>query len=405
MSDGTQPAPRSAYSGLTVLDLSQVLLGPYCTMLMSRLGADVVKIEPPSGDPLRQYRGADGGETAGFGLINTGKRGLCLDLKKEAGRELFLRLVEGADVVVENFGPNTLERLGLQYGVLAERNPRIILASGRGYGADGPYRDYLAMDLMIQAVSGVLTTTGFPENPPVKAGVPIADLTAGIHLMAAIAVALYQRELTGRGQHVSVAMHDCLLPTLNSPLGSWLDSRGTHPERTGNRHSGLAVAPYNVYPTSDGWIAILALTDRHWQNLCTAMGRDDLAARPELEKNRDRVDRMDEIDEIISEWSAHHAKRDLFERLGAAGVPAAPVLSLGEVVDDPQVRSQGMLQEVDGRNGRRVLTYGNPLRLSASAPVPATPPPDVGSDSEALLVEKLGLDADELARLVDAGVI
>lgn len=398
-------SPGPAYDGLTVLDLSQVLLGPYCTMLMSRLGADVIKIEPPTGDPLRQYRSVDGAVTAGFGLINTGKRGLCLDLKKEAGRDLFLRLVEDADVVVENFGPNTLERLDLSYDVLAGRNSRIILASGRGYGSEGPYRNYLAMDLMIQAVSGVLTTTGFPENPPVKAGVPIADLTAGIHLMAAIAVALYQRTHTGHGQHVTVAMHDCLLPTLNSPLGSWLDSGGTQPERTGNRHSGLAVAPYNVYPADDGWIAILALTDRHWQNLCTAMGREDLAARPELKANRDRVKRMDEIDELIAEWSAHYSKRDVFERLGSAGVPAAPVLSLGEVVDDPQVRAQEMLQEIDGPNGQRVLTYGNPIRLGASPSVAVTPPPGIGADSDELLVEKLGLDAAEIAQLREAGVI
>lgn len=404
MSDDGYPA-RPAYEGLTVLDLSQVLLGPYCTMLMSRLGADVIKIEPPSGDPLRQYRGADGAETAGFGLINTGKRGLRLDLKKDAGRELFLRLVEDADVVVENFGPNTLERLDLSYEVLAARNSRIILGSGRGYGSEGPYRDYLAMDLMIQAVSGVLTTTGFPENPPVKAGVPIADLTAGIHLMAAIAVALYQRTETGRGQHVTVAMHDCLLPTLNSPLGSWLDSGGTQPERTGNRHSGLAVAPYNVYPADDGWIAILALTDRHWQKLCAAMGRQDLAARQELKENRDRVQRMDEIDELIAEWSARYSKRELFERLGSAGVPAAPVLSLAEVVDDPQVRAQGMLQEVDGRNGQRVLTYGNPMRLSASPSIAVSPPPGIGTDSAELLMEKLRLDAAEIAQLREAGVI
>lgn len=396
---------RPAYEGLIVLDLSHVLLGPYCTMLMSRLGADVIKIEPHGGDPLRMYRTASGSETAAFALINTGKRGLRLDLKKEAGKELFLKLVEGADVVVENFGPNTLDRLGLDYRLLAERNPRIILASGRGYGLEGPYRDYLAMDLMIQAVTGVLTTTGFPENPPVKAGVPIADFTAGIHLMAAIAVALYQRTQTGCGQHVMVAMHDCLLPSLSSPLAAWLDSGGTQAERTGNRHSGLAVAPYNVYPASDGWIAILALTDRHWQNLCGAMGRAELADRPGFATNRERAERMDEVDRIVSEWTAGHAKHDLFELLGAVGVPAAPVLSLAEVVKDPQVQAQGMLQEVEVSGGGRQVTFGSPLRLGASPPVPVPPAPGIGSDSTQILVEKLGLSAAEIEELSDAGVI
>ncbi len=404
MKTADPPGGRPAYEGLIVLDLSQLLLGPYCTMLMSRLGADVIKIEPPGGDPLRMYRTASGSETAAFALMNTGKRGLRLDLKKEAGKELLLKLVEGADVVVENFGPHTLGRLGLDYRVLAERNSRIILASGRGYGLEGPYRDYLAMDLMIQAVAGVLTTTGFPENPPVKAGVPIADMTAGIHLMAAIAVALYQRTHTGCGQHVMVAMHDCLLPSLSSPLAAWLDG-GTQPERTGNRHSGLAVAPYNVYPVSDGWIAILALTDRHWQNLCGAMGRAELADRPGFATNSERAERMDEVDRIVSEWTAGHPKQDLFELLGTVGVPAAPVLSLAEVVKDPQVRAQGMLQEVEVSGGRREVTFGSPLRLGASPPVPVSPAPGIGSDSKQLLVEKLGLSAAEIEELSDAGVI
>ena len=403
---GAEPTgSRPAFAGLCVLDLSQVILGPYCTMLMSRLGADVIKIEPPRGDPLRMYRTATGAETAAYGLLNTGKRGLRLDLKKKGGRELFLRLVQGADVVVENFAPHTLDQLELGYEVLAECNPRIILASGRGFGPNGPYRDYLAMDLTIQAVSGVLTTTGFPENPPVKAGVPIADLTAGIHLMAAVAVALYQRTQTGRGQHVMVAMHDCLLPSLNSPLAAWLDSGGTQPERTGNRHSGLAVAPYNVYPASDGWIAILALRDKHWQALCEAMGRAELADAPGFRTNQDRAARMDDVDRIVSEWTTTRKKRDTFRLLGEAGVPAAPVLTLGEVVDDPQVRAQGMLREVTTVGGQRVLTYGNPLSLSDSGEVTISAAPAVGADTEELLAEKLGLDAAEVRLLSDAGVI
>ena len=398
-------AQRPAYDGITVLDLSHVLLGPYCTLLMSRLGADVIKIEPPGGDPLRTYRTPSGAETASVSLFNAGKRGMRLDLKKEAGREIFLRLLDGADVVVENFGPNTLTRLGLDYEVLADRNPRIILASGRGYGAEGPYRNFLAMDLVIQAVTGVLTTTGFPENPPVKAGVPIADMTAGIHLMAGVAAALFQRTQTGMGQHVVVSMHDSLVPTLSSPLASWLDSGGTQPERTGNRHSGLAVAPYNVYAAADGWIAILSLTDGHWRSLCEVMGTPDLGNRPGFVTNRERADRIDEVDDIVSNWTSHRSKRDLFALLGEAGVPAAPVLNLGEVIDDPQVRAQAMLQEIETSGGESALTFGNPLRLSASPPVPVAPAPGIGSDSEELLIEKLGLSLAEIKELSDSGVI
>jgi crotonobetainyl-CoA:carnitine CoA-transferase CaiB-like acyl-CoA transferase len=178
------------FSDLTVLDLGQVYLGPYCTLLMSRLGADIIKIEPPTGEPVR-WRGAQVGvETSAFGLLNTGKRSLRLDLKSERGRDLFLQMAEDADVVVENFGPATLTRLGLGYDVLSERNPRLILASGRGYGPDGPYRDYLAMDLTVQAMSGVMATTGFADGPPLKAGPAVADFLGGIHLFGAIAAAL-----------------------------------------------------------------------------------------------------------------------------------------------------------------------------------------------------------------------
>jgi crotonobetainyl-CoA:carnitine CoA-transferase CaiB-like acyl-CoA transferase len=395
---------RPAYEGITVLELGHVYLGPYCSMLMNRLGAEVIKIEPPGGEPLRSYRAPGGDATASFNLVNAGKQGLGLDLKQSAGRELFLELVESADVVVENFGPETLGRLELEYEALAERNPRIILASGRGYGPDGPYRNHLAMDLTVQAMTGVLSVTGFPDSPPVKAGAAVADFIAGTHLMAGVAAALYQRTITGRGQHVTVSMHDALLPTLASPLASFLDTGGTGPERTGNRHGGLAVAPYNVYPARDGWIAILSLNDRHWRSLCKLIGQPELGEDPRFATNRERADRMETVDEIVSEWTAGHPKRELFELLGQASVPAAPVLDLSEVVDDPQVHAQRMLYEVDA-GGRRVLTFGTPLRLSASPPLSASHVPGVGSESREILTRRLGLDSERLDELAATGVI
>ena len=398
-------AGERPFAGLTVLDLGQVYLGPYCTMLMSRLGADIIKIEPPGGEPVR-WRGAQVGvETSAFGLLNTGKRSLRLDLKSEQGRELLLRLADDADVVVENFGPGTLDRLGIGYEVLSARNPRLILASGRGYGPDGPYRDYLAMDLTVQAMSGVLATTGFADGPPLKAGPAVADFLAGIHLFGAIAAALVGRATTGRGQRVEIAMHDAVVPALASGFAGWLDSEGTLPSRTGNRHGAHAVAPYNVYPTTDGWIAIIAMNDRHWERLCAVMGREELAAEPALLHHRDRVAAIDRVDEVVSTWTRTLAKRDAFEALHAAGIPAAPVIELAELFSDPQVRAQGMLVPLETDGDEPAWTFGSPLRLSDAEPVPITPAPALGQHSEEILRERLDLDDAAIARLRADGVI
>lgn len=404
MPESKDPA-SDAFAGLTVLDLSQVLLGPYATMLMNRMGADVIKIEPPTGDPLRTYRTSKGNQTASVSFFNAGKRSLRLDLKKDAGRGIFLELAERADVVVENFGPRTMEKLGIDYAALKVRNSRIILASGRGYGQNGPYKDYLAMDLVVQAITGVLSTTGYPDNPPVKAGVPLADMTAGIHLFAGIAVALYHRAMTGEGQHVTVSMHDSLLPSLSSPLASWIDNDGEWPERTGNRHSGLAVSPYNVYPASDGWVAILALNDRHWKALCRAMGQPDLINKTGFTTNQERAERIDDVDRIVSAWTKNRTRATIFQELAPLGIPASPVKNLGEVLQDPQVEAEEMFIPTNGPDGEEAISFNSPIRLSASDLKPVTPAPAVGAQSQEILAEKLGLTSKEISDLVDQAVI
>lgn len=391
-------ATTRALDGILVLDLSQVYNGPYCTTLLAQLGAEVVKIEPFGGEPVR-WRVVGEQQTTAFDLLNGGKKSLRLDLKQPRGKELFLQLVARADVVVENFTPGALDRLGLSYPVLAEANERIILASGRGYGASSPQARQRAMDLTIQAVTGVMAATGNPDQPPTKAGPAVADFFGGTHLMGAITAALYQRERTGRGQHVEVAMQDAVLPSLTSSIAGYLDSGGTLPERTGNRHGGLAVCPYNVYPAADGWVAILCMADKQWRALCLLMERPDLAGDPQLATPPARVAQMDHIDDLVGKWAAGIGRDELVARLQEAEVPCAPVLSLSDVLSGPLVGAEGMLRPVTDASGRPTYVLGSPLRLGDSAPVAAAPAPALGADAETLLAQQLGLSADAVAGL------
>ena len=404
------PENTRALDGVVVLDLGQVYNGPYCTMLLAHLGADIIKIEPFGGEPVRG-RETGSHDPHEFRFLNGGKRSLRLDLKKPAGKDIFLRLATKADVVVENFSPGTMDRLGLGYHVLSATNPRLIFASGTGFAPDSPHRGSRAMDLTVQAMTAVMSTTGFPDQEPTKTGPAIADFLGGIHLMAAVTAALYQRSVTGRGQCVEVAMQDAVVPTLASNISGFLNRGALMPERTGNRHGGLAVCPYNSYPTANGSIAILCLTNRHWAALCSVMDRSDLAEDPAFGTGPGRVAEMDKIDHIIAEWTRGQLRDELFERLQRAEVPSAPVMSLAEMLSGSVVGPNGMLRPITTEaacdpgmatpnpNVPGGYTFGSPLRMSDSPPAPSTAAPALGAHSDELLVEKLGLTATELADL------
>jgi crotonobetainyl-CoA:carnitine CoA-transferase CaiB-like acyl-CoA transferase len=395
--------PR-ALDGVVVIDFGQIYNGSYCSMLLRQLGADVIKVEPFGGEPLR-WRGAVGHETQAFVMLNAGKRGLRLNLKTSQGRSVLKRLASTADVLVENFAPGTMDRLGCGWDALHAWNDRLIVASGKGYGSSGPYRDYRAMDLTVQAMSGVLSATGFPGQQPVKSGAAFADFSGGVHLAAGVLAALYQRSHTGKGQFIEVSMHDSVLPTLTSNLAAYLDSDGAVPERTGNRHGGLAICPYNVYPASDGWVAIMCSSNRHWLTLCQLMDRGDLAADPRFASNPERARHMDEIDSIVALWSATMTKADLADRLVQADIPAGPVISISELFDDPHIRERGMLQTVMQPGRGPMLTYGTPIRLSDSPPMPVQHAPGLGEHSREVLAERLGLTPAQVNELADAEVI
>lgn len=394
---------RSALEGLVVLDLGQIYAGPYCTHLLRGLGATVIKIEPFGGEPIR-WRSDGDGQGQAFLMLNAGKRSVRLDLKREAGRELFLRLVDQADVVVENFAPGTLDRLGIGWSVLRERRPELVLASARAYGRHPAAEGLRGMDVTVQAMTGVVSSTGFADGPPVKAGPALADFATGSHLACAVLAALLQRGRTGRGQHVEVAMQDAVLPMLTSNLAGVLEGAPDFPERVGNRHGGLAVCPYNVYPASDGWVAVLCLRPRHWLVLCEVMGRPDLAADPALATPAGRVAAMDAVDAAVSAWTGSLTSEEVVAALVGADVPVAPVRTLREVLADPVLRDRGMLAEV-GAGERRSVVFGSPLYLADSTVAPPGPAPLLGEDTTAVLRERLGLGTAELERLVADQVI
>lgn len=397
-------------SGLRVLDLGQVYNGPYCGLLLAAQGADVLKIEPPGGDIVRRHAISPGGASYSFLMLNSGKRGLRLDLKRPRGREIFLRLVETADVVLENFRDDSVLRgLDLGWGALSARNPRIVLASGRGYRAGSAYESFGAMDFTVQAISGHMAITGFPDQPPVKAGATLCDMLGSTHLFAAILLALRERDRTGLGRPVEVPMLDATFPSLMAYASPYLET-GIDPGRTGNRHSVPGSSPYGLYPVTDGWVAIMCVTDPHWRAFCDATGLVDLAADPALATGRARAAERDRIDTRVGEWSAPLTRERAIAILHRAGVPCAPVRTIAEACDDPYLAEQGLLRTVQAEGWGEVRVLGSPIQLrdptsGRADPAPLAAAPGLGEHTALVLRELLGLDETEIADLARDGVI
>lgn len=402
MTEATPLAPMPL-KGVRVLDLTQIYNGPYATFLMAMAGADVVKIEPPGGEYLRR-RDARAGAFMPFAMLNGCKKSISLNLKSERGRELFLDLVKSADVVAENYAPGVMDRLGLGYDELRARNPRIIFASGSGYGQDGAYRDLMAMDLTVQAMSGVMSVTGYPDGPPTKSGAALCDFFGGVHLYGAITTALYARERSGVGARVDVAMLDAVYPTMASNIGMLYGARNDLPARTGNRHGGLSLCPYNVYPTSDGYIAIICNNDKHWAGLLAAMGGEGLADDPRVVTMSARVANMEFVDGLVSAFTKGMTKAALAALLKANRVPSAPVRDLPEVMADPVLHDRGTLFDVDHPAYGRITLHGSALRFAATEQPAYRCSPDYGQDNPAVYGE-LGLGPDELEALRQEGTI
>src|ERR1700712_517365 len=393
-------------AGITVLDFGQIFQGPYATMLMAKAGGDVIKINPPGGNPLRRrfIASGSGDTTLPMAMLNANKRAVTLNLKADAGKHLLKQMVEKADVLLENFAPGTLDNLGVGYEVLKEINPRLVYATGTGLGITGPDRDNLAMDFTIQAASGIMSITGDPDGPPMKAGPTLVDFMGGIHLYAAVMTALLQRTVTGQGQLVEIAMQETVYSSLASSYDYHLRT-GKVPPRAGNRQAGLSSAPYNAFRTKDGWVAVHVVTEGHWQNLLRAMGRDDLLDDPRFSTNTARTENMEATEALVTAWTLGLGKMEVVAAAKRYKIPVAAVRNAIEVMNDPHMHERGMLQRIDHPSLGPIVVPNSPLRLHGSDRVDPVPSPSLGQHNAEVYGVWLGLGPDGVAALKHSGAI
>ena len=391
--------------GVRVLDLTRMLSGPYGAMILADMGAEVIKVEPPNeGDPIRAMGPPflEGHESAYFLSINRNKKSVTIDLAKDEGREAFLRLVEHADVVFDNFRPGVAQRLGIDYEACKARKPDVICCSVSGFGQDGPYRDLPAFDLILQAMAGGMSITGEPGGAPVRAGIPLADLAGGMFAATAICAALWRRERTDQGQQIDVSLLDSQVSMLTYVAQYYL-ANGRVPGPSGTAHQ--SVVPYQAFQTSDIWIVVAVFVERHWARFCEALERPELAADARFASNAGRLEHREELVALLSRRFAERPGDEWIERLWQAGVPAGPINTVDRVLRDPQVLARGMLAELASPHPlagpRRVL--GNPIKTGAEDTF--QPSPLLGQHTDEVLAGVAGLAPAEIAALRAKGVI
>lgn len=391
--------------GIRVLDLSRMLAGPYGSMLLADLGAEVLKIEEPDGgDPMRAMGPPflPDGESAYFLAVNRNKKSLALDLARPEGRQVFLDLVRHADVVWENFRPGVMARLGCDYPALAAVNPRIVACSISAYGQEGPYRDWPAFDLALQAMGGAMSLTGEPGRPPVRMGLPMGDLAGGMFGALAVAAALVRRQQTGRGAFIDLSLLDCQVSLLTYLAQYyWADGRVPGPQGSGH----ASVVPYQALATRDGYLVVAVFAEKFWRGFCAAVERPEWADDPRFATNRARVEHREALVAELQTIFGQRSTEEWLKRLQAEGVPATPIQSVDRVLEDPQVRLRQMVVEMDHPRLGRVPTLGTPVKVDGTMGLTVTPPPALGQHTEPVLREWLGYSPERIEALRRAGVI
>ena len=395
-----------ALDGIVVLDLTQYEAGPSCAQMLGWLGADVIKIEPPGGEPGRRALSERPDQDAFFFLLlNANKKSVTLDLKSAEGRVLLKRMVERADVLVENFGPGSMERLGFGYEDLRRLNPRIIAASVKGFGSSGPYADYKSFEMIAQAMGGAMSVTGAADGPPVRVEAGLGDTGAGLHLAIGILAAIVQRQTTGVGQRVEVAQQDAVVNLVRIHFRDQYQT-GKPVMRRGNRSPGAS--PSNMYRCRpfgpNDYVFIHCATLEMWKTFSKILGRPELGDDPTLADRLGRTARNDELDALVEAWTEKRTKHEAMEPLGAAGIPCGAVLDSGEVMTDPSLVQRGMIVDLEHPTRGRYPMPGNPVRMSDS-PTEVTRAPLLGEHNAEVFGRWLGCSVDELTALQKKKVI
>jgi formyl-CoA transferase len=387
---------RTALDGIRVLDVTQVMAGPFCAMQLCDMGADVIKVEPPEGDSTRRTAGASGSDSPGFNAVNRGKRGIVLDLKMPAAQRAFRRLLRGTDILIENYRPGVMRKFGLDYASLAPEHPGLIYASISGYGQTGPDAQKGGFDLVAQGVSGLMSVTGEQGRPPVKAGVPLTDLGAALFALSAILAALHYRSRTGRGQYIDTSLLEAGLA-----LSVWESAEyfadGVTPAPLGSAHRMFA--PYQAIRCADGYITLGAANDRLFQRFCELLGHPEWPAVPDYATATLRVRHRAALVEQIEAITGRQPRRYWLDKLEAAGIPCGPINDYAEAFADPQVRARDMVVEVDHPTLGRLRTLGSPVKMSETSPVVRRRAPLLGEHTRDVLREA-GCTDDELSEIL-----
>jgi crotonobetainyl-CoA:carnitine CoA-transferase CaiB-like acyl-CoA transferase len=389
--------------GIRVLDLTRVLAGPYCAMLLGDMGAEVIKVEEPGkGDDTRGWPPFAGGESTYFMSVNRNKKSVTLNLKAPEGREILKRLAKKSDVVLENFRTGTMEKLGLGYATLAKLNPRLVYCAISGFGESGPESHRGGYDLIVQAESGIMDLTGFADGPPVKVGNSIADLVAGMSGAHGVTLALLARQRTKRGQKVEIAMLDVMASLLTYQAGMYLNA-GRRPARRGNEHP--SIVPYEVFKAADAYLALGVANNSLWERCCAALERPELAKDPRYATEASRVEHRATLVPLLNEVLSARPAAEWMKRLEAVGVPAGRIRSVPEVCESEHLKARGMLVSLPHPTARAVRMMGVPMRLHGTPGRARTAAPTLGQHTAGVLRSVLALGLRDVARLRAAGVV